>query len=407
MWSCSNMINYRSFFLNKLIDKYENSKLFRGENQINRKIDFKFTPITLRDYFHPTNVEYKLEINEVCKILEKENLIKIEWQKYEEGNIIERIILNIDYVDMIYHELQRPSKKDLEAHMMEFLKLYEDHPTWIKEFVGYLINRLKKGESIDKYFSLNDLKFAQDILFTLDMILKQDVEIPKRLFSIKLFNNSKYFELLENKLVSIMREFGPYGLEVDCLAEENILTNPGYVYLKGKGKFQNGIQVIDLHKMTGSIGLSTNILRNLQILELDVKQVVTIENLTSFHTYKAQDELVIYLGGYHNELRRTFLKMLYDFNSYLTFYHWGDIDLGGFRIFNHLKSKTGIPFKPLYMDLATLKRYEQYALSIGSEYEKQLQELLNQVEYQDFYEVIRYMINKRVRLEQEIVSIEM
>ena len=99
--------------------------------------------------------------------------------------------------------------------------------------------------------------------------------------------------------------------------------------------------------------------------------------------------------------------MLYDFNSYLTFYHWGDIDLGGFRIFNHLKSKTGIPFKPLYMDLATLKRYEQYALSIGSEYEKQLQELLNQVEYQDFYEVIRYMINKRIRLEQEIVSIEM
>jgi len=406
MWSCFNMSDYRKYILTKLLDKYEKSKVFRGENLVNRKIDFKFNLDTLKDYYHPTNVELKLEINEVCKNLEKEGLIFIHWQKYEEGNIIERIQLNIDNVDIIYKELKRTRKIELERQMINFLKQYENHPTWISEFVRYLINRLEKGESIDKYFSLNDQKLAQDIFIALEAILKQEIEIPKRLFSIKLFNHSKYFETIEHKIISIMKEFGPYGLDANYLAEENIIDNPGYVYLKGTGIFKCGEQFLDLSKLTGDVGLSTNLLKNIEIIKLDVSRIITIENLTSFHTYTPQNELVIYLGGYHNKLRRSFLKMLHEFNPHLIFYHWGDLDLGGFRILHHLRSQTGVPFKPLYMDLNTLKYYEDYAMPINKEYEKQLIELLGKEEYQEFRDVIQYMVDKKIRLEQEIVGFD-
>ncbi len=85
----------------------------------------------------------------------------------------------------------------------------------------------------------------------------------------------------------------------------------------------------------------------------------------------------------------------------VSFYHWGDIDLGGFEILAHLRKAAGMYIKPYMMDADTLKRYESLAKLIDEAYAKKLGLLLSDEDYSDVYGAIDYMIGKRIRLEQE------
>ena len=56
---------------------------------------------------------------------------------------------------------------------------------------------------------------------------------------------------------------------------------------------------------------------------------------------------MIYLGGYHNSVRRKLLELLYQDFPKAEYLHFGDIDVGGFEIYRDLCRKTGIPLKPI------------------------------------------------------------
>lgn len=398
------MKNYSNIILNMLIDKYERSSLYKGENTVNVKISIKLTKDTLPDYFNEYRYELKDEINTQCLHLAEKGYIKIYWKKYQEGNIIEKVELNLDLLDDIYTSVNRVKKASLEQATMDIIEPYMGEDNWLGSFAADMIIKLTAKSSIKKYLDIEDIEAIKDIFKALQAILKIDSEIPKRVLSIQLYNDSKRLEALESKITRIMIDFGGYEPDTDVLAECNVVSNPGFVYLKGKGKFKCNSGDIDLKTLSGEIALGINLIKNLNVIELNVQRILTIENLTSFHTYFPKDELVIYLGGYHNSGRRELLKKLYGFNRDIEFHHWGDIDLGGFRIINHLRRKTGIPFKSYLMGVETLRDYIKYSKTIENKaYLDQLAELLNMEEYREFNEVIRFMIENRVRLEQEII----
>ncbi|WP_422449407.1 Wadjet anti-phage system protein JetD domain-containing protein, partial [Thermoanaerobacterium sp. DL9XJH110] len=88
------------------------------------------------------------------------------------------------------------------------------------------------------------------------------------------------------------------------------------------------------------IAISSSMLGDIDSVKVFRGKVMTVENLTTFHSFQEKDYFVIYLGGFHNRVRRDFIKMLYDQNSDATYYHFGDIDAGGFLILEHLKDTT-------------------------------------------------------------------
>lgn len=45
--------------------------------------------------------------------------------------------------------------------------------------------------------------------------------------------------------------------------------------------------------------------------DASVREVYTIENLTSFYRFQKDDSLIVYLGGYHNSVRRQLLLDIY------------------------------------------------------------------------------------------------
>ena len=83
------------------------------------------------------------------------------------------------------------------------------------------------------------------------------------------------------------------------------------------------------------------------------------------------------------------------------FYHWGDIDLGGFSICLRLKNEIIPQLEPYLMNAETLKKMESYAKAFGEGYRKKLAKALNDTRYEKFSDAIAYMLESGKRLEQE------
>ena len=182
------------------------------------------------------------------------------------------------------------------------------------------------------------------------------------------------------------------------------IKNPTFIYLKGSITIKINNQIIDLNKLSHELILSSNHLKDLELINLSVDNIITVENLTTFYDYPIKNNLIIYLGGYHNEIRKNFLLKLFNFNKNLNFYHSGDIDAGGFYILNHLIKDTNVNFIAKYMDINTLIKYKDYTKELTKEDIKRLTSLKEQSIMNKYLDVIEYMLKYNVKLEQENIN---
>lgn len=84
--------------------------------------------------------------------------------------------------------------------------------------------------------------------------------------------------------------------------------------------------------------------------------------------------------------------MVYAGNKNVNYYHYGDIDAGGFYIYLHLCEKTQIPFKLYRMDVDTLVKYKNKTLRLTKNNRNRLQNLLKRSDL-DFLETVRFMLD--------------
>lgn len=61
------------------------------------------------------------------------------------------------------------------------------------------------------------------------------------------------------------------------------------------------------------MGISGDDIADIRFLDTAaVKKVITIENLTTYFRWREEDSLLVYLGGYHNSVRRKLLRDMED-----------------------------------------------------------------------------------------------
>ena len=193
-----------------------------------------------------------------------------------------------------------------------------------------------------------------------------------------------------------------YGI----LAEYSVYHTPDYVYIKGKGELifeDDPDSAIKLSCLKQGIGLSGADVGKIRIRKNSgIKKILTIENLTTFFRWKEKDSLIIYLGGYHNSVRRKLLELLYQDFPEAEYIHFGDIDVGGFEIYRDLCRKTGIPFKTYHMGIEELEKYEAYTQELTGNDRKRLEALIQKSESEGKdTRVLLYMKEKGRKLEQE------
>ena len=228
-----------------------------------------------------------------------------------------------------------------------------------------------------------------------------------RNFSTALFKDSKRFQKeFRSTVETILFDYTDEVVKKDdILGFYNLYENPTYVMVKGNVVIQLDTSVIDVSEMPDGIALSNASLEKIRAVTVKANKVITVENLTTYHDSDEDDAVHIYLGGYHNYSKQLLLEKIYADNKSRDYFHKGDLDVYGFLILENLKEKTGIPFRPLMMDVATIERFYKAGLykELTVSDVKVIEEKKN-TKLAAYVDVLQFMLDKNCKVEQESIK---
>ena len=384
--------------LNKLISKYENSKASQGVAKRNVKISLNMIDDVFKE--HRNYDEGKLKAALSILSLKKFVFVIKNSSRYE------RIELNLDpkSIDECYIFLNRENPKYRKEELISYLTFLSkiDNET-IQNMSSSFLYDLSEGKQkhVETYFSsLDELKKIVKVVLE---VANLECEVSERVFSIKCFGDSKTLMNIKSKVNVILKEFSEeiYNDEDDPLFNLGVVSNTNYAFIKGDLSFKINDQLIDLGKYKNELALSDKMIDEIEIISLNESKIITIENLTNFLEFNEDGFIAIYLGGFHNSVKRKLLLKIREANSNLTFYHFGDIDAGGFYILNHLKEKTRINFIPFKMKVDVFINNLSRAKDLTKNDIKRLERMKDDSRFDEFKEVIEAMLKENKKLEQE------
>lgn len=348
-------MDYTKDILNRLLDMYERREAFNQDASTLRSIQIEVKK-TYPAYEDRYNHDVYKDINVAIEKLSSQNMVISEQNN---SGKYEKVRLNVFMVEESYRSLKRVSIPEQCEKVQHILEKYENAESLIIQNVIRTWTKL-----IADYKKLPyDLKYASkkidDVLRVLIAITKLDKETYIRNFSTALFKDSKKFQKEFKSIIeSILFDYTDEVLEKDKILEfYNLYENPTYVLIKGNVVMHFETSVIDVSEMPDGIALSNASLEKIKRIIVNADKVITVENLTTYHDADEDNSIHIYLGGYHNYSKQMLLGKIYSDNKSKAYFHMGDLDVYGFLILENLKEKTGIPFKPLMMDVKTLERF--------------------------------------------------
>jgi len=419
-------IDYGYKILSKLIDWYESSPTYARDQKQTRRRNMKLYDNGQTDFpdYNIENPIIKNDINQAVLDLTNKELIGFQWMRGQKNHIISKLWLNVDLVGKVYDQLGRRPKRDIVddtlLQLNDFLTRIKAHYTtkfpvqWIYKWLEDSIEEISRKRSIGVI--LPEQQSERDDLFKAFSYLANNTELETlvRVFSMDCFGDSKHFELsVKSRLVRIIKKY----LAQDNCTDEEALRLVGIVSYPEQFAFSGDLTIV-LPK--GSVNfallpfggtLTIDDVKSGQIIiAQNVKRVLTIENRANYvdYVHKSQEsnELVLYHGGQFSPAKRIFFqKVVSSLPSGCNFYHWGDIDYGGFLMLARLRREIFSAIKPWRMNQNELVKYMKFTVGFSETYRKRLTSLLEISELSDCFSCIEYMLKINVRLEQEIMLV--
>ncbi len=387
-------MEYDKEILNFLLDKFEKSRTFLNQNAAKRPPNFKVIQ-KYPAYADDSQYDIFTAINSTVEQLE--HLGFIQAKRRRGTNVVENITLVLSEIPSAYKYLNRKPKQQKNQEMLQLMEYYAGENKVLEAFYKEQKFRIEQNKPLS---IMVDVETLHQILKVLAHIFELQEDTYRRDFSMEVLGDSKVFEKIESKVKNLLYTYGDFSKKDTIMEELHIVKNPAHMFFKGNVVLLFENQQFDLSVLHGDIGLSSDVLQDIVHIDVHTKRIVTIENLTTFHDFCEPDTFAIYLGGYHSSCCRTFILQVYKNNMDKEYFHYGDIDAGGFHIWQHLCQQTKIPFKPLYMDIPTLQKFFQYTKPL-TEFDRTRLQLL---EIPEFSGVIEYMLQNNCKLEQEACS---
>lgn len=417
-------MDHKILLLNRLLDKYEKSKAYLDPG-VKRRIMLTLGSVDYPEYDIENSLKREI-INAAVLELSEKGLLQYEWLKHERGNIIAKAWLQLDRAGVAYRECGRVPKSAKASAVLQLVQNSRQKviSPWIIHFLEDTLTRIEKKKSPLPHLP-EDPQQAQEILQALEDVEQigkdpANVECLERVFSLKCYGDSKYFERhVKRKIIAIIKKYllieGNSVHDYEEIGDEEVLRQVGIVKAPELMEFSGGMigkitgRQVDFSVFAQGIAVNSYTVANLKIIDFapEVRRVLLIENKANYMDYvfhKAQDnEFVVYHGGFYSPAKGRFFQKIYQVGHRkgLEFFHWGDIDLGGFQIFHRLRTKIISELQPYLMDTKALLSKEKYWTPMDKNYKIKVEELRKSEEFALFHNVIDIMLEHNCKLEQE------
>lgn len=336
--------------LEKLLQKAE--RAWARQRETRTDITLLFSDSSLPEYFRLPLRADKDAAHADLRAAERKGAIALEWERRAgiDGQIQRARLLDPEIVASC---LARSPVWSLFNHAEEHLQ-----PWSTTQAVRDVLARWRQGKQVRGLGPQRVSDFI-DACKVIDTCRQQAVleDVPVRRLSAALFADSKRIENITLALDILTNE------SVEALARdpEDVRQSLGLVrfhqpvLLAGTAS----IEVVDgqiLPIPSPYIGVAPQSIRDIHLLS-DEGYLLSVENLTTFHELALGrggplKGLILYTAGMPSPALTRVYRLCAKANESSTAprLHWGDIDLGGFRIASRLASLTGNPLQLWAMD---------------------------------------------------------
>ena len=395
--------DYKQIILDGLLKKYNNR--YAKNITTNRRIILKPKEV-YKDYDrNNADILEKQGINEAVTVLTDMGFVTADYLKFSDD--IEKIYFSEEKLNAVYEYLKEE---------------YGVVPqSIISKQVHEIVNKYICTEKIVQHYCESILAQVEDPRCVLvpekieanlkmfSFLEKNKENLYVREVSMLVYGDSKWFENNNYEEICTFLRTATGRTKEEGERNDNILSffyvTPAEqeIFIKGNWIIELEQYALDISKLQGGIAIASSDVRRIKSISVNAESVMTIENKTSFQRLRNGKFAMTYLGGFANRDQIEFLKKVISDNPNIKYYHFGDIDIGGFLIHKHLCRETSKSFEMYCMGIEQLCdiRFSHCLRELTDNDMNRIGTLMGE----DLYnEVLKYMKENNVKLEQEIVS---
>lgn len=400
--------------LNRLLDKYENSRHLSEPGASTRRVMLKVEKKELPGYLYE-DAAIRDSYNEAALELEKQHLVQLEWVKGRP--VLSTVVLRLDRIMPCYAAAERVHPRVRAKQVTDAVRagLGGAAVPWIAAWRDDVCRSADEEMKVPA-FCKKDTAILRDLLCAFREYAALSGSITMRAFSSRCFSDTKYFERnVDDLFLTVARK---YDTELALACDENklgereqlaylgIYARPELYELAGNCNIRTNQGCICIGAAPYGLAVPGTLVDFIAEIDLTAIRCITfIENKTNYDAYvlseKQPEELVVYHGGFLSPQRKRLVTLIARAAAETTTIRfWADIDVGGFRMFRHLQEL--IPsLMPMRMSGEFVDSFHEHGLARSEAYLSSLRMDMENGKYPLFRDAIERILNYGVTIEQE------
>ena len=306
---------------------------------------------------------------------------------------IEKITVSPDAIPLLCQVEQIEDPRERQLSQMELAESWKSRVAqadWLIPYYDHILERLNSGKLVKDVPGLEDPLF---FLF-LNKTAEEREPLYRRAFSAqvctiwngiapkqsesKITPTKRFEKIYQSAVLSVLKQYSP--LYEEGMSDEELLTAHGILTyaqtLEFKGavsyRIDDGPAISTAAQIYGTMFNKQTLENAVPISIVGIRQIMTIENKANYEKMQFRpDTLYIFCHGFFSPPERKFLSRVVALAGTDTeYFHWGDMDYGGIRIFKFLQKNLFPKLKPWKMDVTDYKMALQMGASISLETDK-------------------------------------
>ena len=307
---------------------------------------------------------------------------------------IEKITVSPDAIPLLCQVEQIEDPRERQLSQMELTESWKSRVAqadWLIPYYDHILERLNSGKLVKDVPGLEDPMF---FLF-LNKTAEERKPLYRRAFSAqvctiwngiaqtkqsesKITPTKRFEKIYQSAVLSVLKQYSP--LYEEGMSDEELLTAHGILTyaqtLEFKGavsyRIDDGPAISTAAQIYGTMFNKQTLENAVPISIVGIRQIMTIENKANYEKMQFRpDTLYIFCHGFFSPPERKFLSRVVALAGTDTeYFHWGDMDYGGIRIFKFLQKNLFPKLKPWKMDVTDYKMALQMGASISLEADK-------------------------------------